>query len=240
MRAWSLALLLTAVCLGGCSPTMTRYADPLDKPVLPLLPGAVERAAEVESAAQEEDSVDGAVTVSPALRSYVILLADDEGAVGQVEVEAGGERVLLDQANQGVDFADLSQTFEAGAAEMEVFDRALAAEPPSTVLFVVFFDPNKAEPPPAEVLRVRGILDPVRSWAAPEVLIVGHADRRGSEPLNLELSQRRAAAISRLLAQEGIEPVALDVRALGESRPSVDTADGVAEARNRRVVVRIR
>lgn len=229
--------LLAAIALAGCSALSTRTTEPLDKPVLPLRPGAVTSATHDAAPATSDATGPGAPV---ALRSYVILLADDDGSVGRLDVESGGKQIVLDEANRGVDFADLSQTFEAAAAEKEVFARALAAEPPPSVQWVVHFELSAVEPSSAETARVRGLLEPVRAWAAPEVTIAGHTDRRGDPSRNQTLSKLRAEAVSRLLVREGIVPVALEVMAFGESYPAVDTPDGTAEPRNRRVVVTIR
>lgn len=223
-----LVLAVAIVGLAGCSLNRDRLTDPLDRVVVPPLDGAGE--------GPTADSTEAVAKV----RSYVVLLPDDEGRVGEIEVTVGGESVVLDRANQAVDFSDLSQTFEVDATSEEVFERPLSAEPPPAVRFLVSFDLGSAEPSEEEVERIRGIVDPVRDWAAPEVAIEGHADRSGADTYNQDLSALRAETVRQLLERLGIEPIALDVRAFGETRPVVVTADGVPEARNRRVEVRIR
>jgi hypothetical protein len=68
--------------------------------------------------------------------------------------------------------------------------------------------------------------------------IESFTDRAGSEAHNLALSQRRADGVKAGLVGRGLSPSSLDVRALGESKPLVQTADGVREPQNRRIEIR--
>jgi outer membrane protein OmpA-like peptidoglycan-associated protein len=72
----------------------------------------------------------------------------------------------------------------------------------------------------------------------PELLMVsveGHADSRGSEFYNLELSTRRAAAVKDFLVQQGISPLRLKSAGFGEDRPIVAEENEAAWEQNRRV-----
>jgi outer membrane protein OmpA-like peptidoglycan-associated protein len=73
---------------------------------------------------------------------------------------------------------------------------------------------------------------------AKSVVLAGHADRAGASDYNLRLSQRRVAAVRAAIQRAGVD-VRFDISSFGEQRPAVQTADGVREARNRRVEVRI-
>ncbi|HEX8363984.1 MAG TPA: OmpA family protein [Allosphingosinicella sp.] len=68
-------------------------------------------------------------------------------------------------------------------------------------------------------------------------VVTGHADRVGSAAANRRLSRRRAEAVRDYLAARGIPYASMTIVAVGESRPMVDTADGVPEALNRFVMV---
>jgi OOP family OmpA-OmpF porin len=67
--------------------------------------------------------------------------------------------------------------------------------------------------------------------------INGHTDRAGSEDYNLRLSTRRAQYVAGLIEQAGITPSRISYFAFGESDPALPTADGLAEAKNRRVEI---
>lgn len=72
----------------------------------------------------------------------------------------------------------------------------------------------------------------------PIVMVVsGSSDSVGSPAGNLKLSQQRADAVLRGLIARGIPAERFQVLAKGETEPSVPTAKGVAEARNRRVEI---
>lgn len=69
--------------------------------------------------------------------------------------------------------------------------------------------------------------------------VYGHTDSTGSDQYNLDLSQRRADAVSRYLISRGVSSARLQAKGMGESYPVADnnTADG--RAKNRRVEVKI-
>jgi outer membrane protein OmpA-like peptidoglycan-associated protein len=83
------------------------------------------------------------------------------------------------------------------------------------------------------LLRVVQILN-----AHPEITrlrIDGHADARGSETFNLDLSHRRALAVRDFLIQQGIAAERLEVAAYGERAPEIAGENERAHAANRRV-----
>ena len=69
------------------------------------------------------------------------------------------------------------------------------------------------------------------------MILTGTADRTGSAEVNLELSQRRAAAVLKGLLARGIPADRFQVLAKGETELPVPTNPGVAEAQNRRVEI---
>ena len=66
--------------------------------------------------------------------------------------------------------------------------------------------------------------------------IEGHTDDSGSDAYNQELSERRANAVVRFLAGEGVESGRLKPRGYGESRPKVSQG---SHPDNRRVETRL-
>jgi OOP family OmpA-OmpF porin len=64
--------------------------------------------------------------------------------------------------------------------------------------------------------------------------IVGHTDAIGSEPYNMALSQRRANAVLRYLAANGVDTSRFEVRGVGESDPVADNSTPEGRAENRR------
>jgi outer membrane protein OmpA-like peptidoglycan-associated protein len=70
-----------------------------------------------------------------------------------------------------------------------------------------------------------------------QVSIAGHTDRKGNDQYNVGLSQRMAANVRSYLAGRGVPDGVMTTEAFGESRPLVNTKDGVREPRNRRVEI---
>jgi peptidoglycan-associated lipoprotein len=69
------------------------------------------------------------------------------------------------------------------------------------------------------------------------VLVVGHADARGSDRVNWKLSKRRALAVERALVARGADARRIQVRWFGERKPAVRGRDDAAFAANRRADV---
>jgi OmpA-OmpF porin, OOP family len=115
---------------------------------------------------------------------------------------------------------------------------AAAATAPSTAReFRVYFDFNQAQLGP----DAQQILDRIAQQAKQDpklrVVVVGKADRTGSDAYNLTLSQRRADAVRQILVQAGVPEGNIDARWVGEREPPVPTAQGVREPRNRVVEI---
>jgi OOP family OmpA-OmpF porin len=72
--------------------------------------------------------------------------------------------------------------------------------------------------------RVAGVM---QSLPHLSVVVVGHADQRGSEASNLDLSQARADAVIAYLADRGVEGSRMSARAVGEA-DLLSTSDDVA------------
>jgi OmpA-OmpF porin, OOP family len=107
----------------------------------------------------------------------------------------------------------------------------------STGPYIVFFDWDKSNLTPTAT----GVLDNAAAQYAncgnARVMLAGHADKSGSDRYNVGLSQRRNAAVRAYLGGKGISDSVITTEAFGESRPLVNTADGVREPQNRRVEV---
>lgn len=74
------------------------------------------------------------------------------------------------------------------------------------------------------------------------LVVEGHTDNvpaSGRLGSNWELSALRAAAVTRVFAEQGILPVRLTATGLADQRPLADNATEAGRARNRRVSIRI-
>jgi outer membrane protein OmpA-like peptidoglycan-associated protein len=103
--------------------------------------------------------------------------------------------------------------------------------------YIVFFEWDKSDITP----EASGILDNAisnyQNCGNASVMLAGHADRSGSATYNVGLSQRRADSVKAYMTGKGIPDSVITTQAFGESKPRVETADGVRELQNRRVEI---
>lgn len=74
-------------------------------------------------------------------------------------------------------------------------------------------------------------------YPATRVEITGHADSRGDEQYNLELSHQRALSVGNYLASRGVAASRIYAYGAGESQPVTTNDTEVGRARNRRVEI---
>ena len=110
-------------------------------------------------------------------------------------------------------------------------------EPAPIGPFIVFFDWDKDDITPAAAAILDNAAAAYQQTGRASVTLAGHADRSGSDAYNVGLSQRRANNVRSYLAGRGVPDGSITTEAFGESRPLVDTADGVREPQNRRVEI---
>lgn len=84
------------------------------------------------------------------------------------------------------------------------------------------------------------IVEAIQSQKANHVLVIGHADKVGSVAYNRRLSQMRAKSVANRLVSKGVDRAVIEIQFYGKERPFIETPDGVAEPKNRRVEIIIR
>ena len=130
----------------------------------------------------------------------------------------------------------------AGTAAPEPIDRQPAAmnPDPGSVHFLSFapvqFQTGKADLSPAARQTLDYVAGAVQGWPGMRhLVIVGHADVRGTAAYNDGLSARRAAAVAQYLQQRGVVPEAISQRATGAREPADQSWTATGRTRNRRV-----
>lgn len=103
--------------------------------------------------------------------------------------------------------------------------------------YIVFFDWDKSDITPEAASILDNAISNYQNCGNAQVMLAGHADRSGSASYNVGLSQRRANAVRDYMTGRGIGESAITTEAFGESRPRVETGDGVRELQNRRVEI---
>ena len=169
----------------------------------------------------------------------VVLLPGPDGRVGQVIVQRGAERAVLDEAYE----ASRSGGAAVQLSEQEVrseFGQVLAALPPRPVSYVLYFVTGQDELTDDSKADMRRLLDELRSRPQSDILLIGHTDRVGKDASNDALSLQRADRVKTELLGLGIAPGRVSSAGRGEREPLVRTVDGTEEPRNRRVEVIVR
>lgn len=118
---------------------------------------------------------------------------------------------------------------EAAAPEA---DPMMAAGP-----FMVYFGFNSAELDSAAQALIKNLA--AHKYAMDEmgyVVLTGHADLAGNVAYNEALAEKRVMAVAAALEANGASARVLS-SSYGESRPIMDTDDGIRESKNRRVEV---
>jgi outer membrane protein OmpA-like peptidoglycan-associated protein len=172
----------------------------------------------------------------------VILVADPDGKVGKAEITTAGGKQSLDKAN------DMSKTAGPASAPTRVatadagylantFKEALAIEPPPGEKFVLYYGTGSAVPSGDYQAIIAEVAAAVKRRNAITIRISGHTDTTGSNDLDNALSLDRVNKVQAMLLEKGIKVERISATYHGKGNPAVPTADGVAEARNRRVVI---
>ena len=176
-------------------------------------------------------------------RELVVLLPEDDGRVGALDVSSGSGSVTLDSAYAGARAGSLQTVTAVSVDEAGVrrdFAAALDAEPPPPVSYVVYFEEGTTTVVPASRPEFERMLADVRGRAVAEVQVTGHTDRVGTVADNDRLARQRAAMVRSVLVRQGLDPRSVLAVGRGERAPLVDTADEVREPRNRRVEITVR
>ncbi len=176
--------------------------------------------------------------------SVVVLLPDADGRIGKAEVSNSKGSVLLEKGNEAVFMRSEQKPKISGIMPTgeinEIFEAAFAAEPIPPAQFFLNFHLGSDKMVEESKPVIQLILSDIRERPFPQIVLSGHADRRGEDSSNYVLSEKRAVIVKDLLIKEGILPEAIEMTAHGESLPLIQTADDVSKLLNRRVEVFVR
>jgi len=99
----------------------------------------------------------------------------------------------------------------------------------------ILFDVNKATIKPESMGVLNSVAKMMREHTDLNFSIEGHTDSDGADDYNLQLSQKRAAAVKDALSGLGIDGSRMETKGLGESIPVSDNTSPEGKANNRRV-----
>lgn len=181
-------------------------------------------------------------TTPPVARESVILLPQADGKPSAVVVKSKGQEVVLDKPYMAASFDAGKIVASQSSAEsvQERFSDLIAADPPGPKQFLLFYEPGDIRLTAESLQLYERVKAELKNYPAGEVVVIAHTDRTGSEKSNDKLSLRRAESVKAFLIGIGISQDIIQVAGRGEHEPLVPTRDGVAEARNRRVELKVR
>jgi outer membrane protein OmpA-like peptidoglycan-associated protein len=93
-----------------------------------------------------------------------------------------------------------------------------------------FFDFDSANLKAGAYTELDRVARVLREYPQTRIRVEGHTDSKGAEDYNMQLSQRRAQAVTNALIQRGVDPVRMESIGFGETQP-ISSSD----AANRRV-----
>ena len=174
----------------------------------------------------------------------VVLLPDaDSGNVGRVVVSnpEGSTELVTAWASTRVTMTQAPRIRMLNESEVKRrFGDVLATLPPPPRHFTLPFRFDSEELTENGQRMVQDVLQAVKSYPVPDVVVIGHTDTTGTPQSNAELGLRRANAVRNLLVAAGLTLSTIDTRSHGEGELLVPTGDGVFEPKNRRVEVTVR
>ncbi len=174
----------------------------------------------------------------------VVLLPDEGGTVGKATVSSAGTTVTLAEARASTVVSrnkPPATVTPVSEAEVErLFGDVLASLPPSPQHYTLFFKFQSEELTDGSRALVQEVLKTVKARQVPDVTVLGHTDTTGTPKSNFALGLRRANSVRAILIDAGLNRSFIDVISHGEAELLIPTADGVFEARNRRVEITVR
>ncbi|VAW58209.1 hypothetical protein MNBD_GAMMA11-3350 [hydrothermal vent metagenome] len=103
-------------------------------------------------------------------------------------------------------------------------------------LYGIYFDTDKSTVKTASYPLIKQIANMLKANPQLKIRIEGHTDSQGDEKYNQALSEKRSAAVSKLLtSKHAIPGTQLESRGYGESKPAGSNDNAAGRAKNRRV-----
>ncbi len=172
----------------------------------------------------------------------VVLLPSKDGKDTAVVVSQGSSQVPLAQPYAAAHLTNAGpQAYQSSAQEVQTyFAAALAAQPLPPAQFTLYFIEGKDEFTDESRQLIDRVFAEIAKRPVPDVVVIGHTDKVGSDAVNDPLSRQRAEVVRTALLARGVAADKIMTIGRGKREPIVATAEGVAEARNRRVEIQVR
>lgn len=158
---------------------------------------------------------------------------------GTVDRLAASSRQCLRAFNASLPRLESSLGLKAEASPAPAPAPAPAQATASPADFAVYFALNSPLVTDDGRAVIRQTIEAARNGRQSRITVVGHADTTGTEAFNLALSRERAEAVKAAMVGMGARAEAVETSGVGEGDLAVQTADNVAEPKNRRAVVNL-
>lgn len=174
-----------------------------------------------------------------------VILAESDKEQNAIVVKTEKGEVLIDKPNLSVSINSKDEKPKIGKeySKEEIsssFGEIIKAMPKKPVSILLYFKHGSSDLTEESKEKLNDIPKLVEDRFPCDVNIIGHADRSGSDEVNIKVSLKRAEKIKSWFDEKKLKISKISVESYGENDPLVKTADGVAEPKNRRVEVMIR
>ena len=175
-------------------------------------------------------------------KETIVLLPNPAGQDTAVTVTQGTRQVVLAQPYAGARLGpNGAEAFPSNAQQVRAqYGPALAAQPLPPAQFTLFFVEGKDEFTDESKRIVDSVFAEIAKRPVADVIVIGHTDTVGNDAANDALSRQRADVVRAALTARGLAADKVVTIGRGKRELAVPTADGVAEARNRRVEILVR
>ncbi|WP_027391404.1 OmpA family protein [Aquimarina latercula] len=99
----------------------------------------------------------------------------------------------------------------------------------------VYFDTNKYNINAKSKENLNKLINIFKEYPDTNIIVDGHTDSSGDDAYNMELSKKRANAVTSYLVSQGISTTRLTTYYHGETLPKYDNSTAEGRAKNRRV-----
>lgn len=101
----------------------------------------------------------------------------------------------------------------------------------------ILFDFDKFDLKDVAKQNIQSLASSLNQYPGTDIKVIGHTDSRGTEQYNMNLSEKRAAAVKAYAVSQGVPPSRLITIGKGFSEPIADNATDAGRAANRRVEI---
>ncbi|EDZ63238.1 protein containing Outer membrane protein, OmpA/ MotB, C-terminal domain [Sulfurimonas gotlandica GD1] len=171
----------------------------------------------------------------------IILLPQADGSVGKLIVTDNGKEVILDKAWQKVEISNLDKKEILSKESVQNEYKTLLDEMPKEAKnYRLYFKFDSSDMTSESIATIEKIIKDIEANNILQIDVIGYTDRAGKAAYNKVLSMKRAKNVIKVLTDNGVNSKIISLDYYGEANPIIETDDGVAKKRNRRVEITLK